>query len=153
MEHGRDIGCGSGGVKAGKNVHKVFDADPPFGLASGAPKNPDPMHTIIHLGKVDYIIVAIYFVFVLGIGWLLRHTMKGSGDFLTSRHSIPGWVAGIAFLSANLGGAGRQVRHHDEPLLLDRGDTGDGVPRRVHDALLLRIQGAVRSGVPQAPIR
>ncbi len=61
------------------------------------------MHTIIHLGRVDYLIVAIYFAFVLGIGWVLRRSMKGSGDFLTSRHSIPGWVAGIAFLSANLG--------------------------------------------------
>ncbi len=61
------------------------------------------METIIHLGPVDYVIVAIYFAFVLGIGWLLRRNMKESSDFLTSRHSIPGWVAGLAFLSANLG--------------------------------------------------
>ncbi|HEY1765912.1 MAG TPA: Na+/galactose cotransporter, partial [Opitutaceae bacterium] len=61
------------------------------------------MHTIIHLGTVDYLIVIIYFMFVLGIGWLLRRGMKQSSDFLTSRHSIPGWVAGLAFLSANLG--------------------------------------------------
>jgi SSS family solute:Na+ symporter len=61
------------------------------------------MESIIHLGKIDYIIVGVYFLFVLGIGWALRHTMKGSGDFLTSGRSIPGWVAGLAFLSANLG--------------------------------------------------
>src|SRR5271157_4739369 len=61
------------------------------------------MQSVIHFGRLDYLIVCIYFVFVLGIGWVLRKSMKGSGDFLTSRHSIPGWVAGIAFLSANLG--------------------------------------------------
>jgi SSS family solute:Na+ symporter len=61
------------------------------------------MQSIIHLGRIDYLIVAIYFLFVLGIGWMLKGTMKGSGDFLTSAHSIPGWVAGLAFLSANLG--------------------------------------------------
>src|SRR5580698_1159304 len=61
------------------------------------------MQSIIHFGTIDYLIVAIYFVFVLGIGWALRRTMKGSGDFLTSGRSIPGWVAGLAFLSANLG--------------------------------------------------
>src|SRR5271154_2710105 len=61
------------------------------------------MQSIIHFGNIDYAIVAIYFVFVLGIGWALRRNMKGSGDFLTSARSIPGWVAGLAFLSANLG--------------------------------------------------
>ncbi len=61
------------------------------------------MQSIIHFGQIDYLIVLVYFAFVLGIGWALRRTMKGSGDFLTSSHSIPGWVAGLAFLSANLG--------------------------------------------------
>jgi solute:Na+ symporter, SSS family len=61
------------------------------------------MTSIIQLGSIDYLIVAIYFAFVLGIGWMLKKNMKGSGDFLTSARSIPGWVAGLAFLSANLG--------------------------------------------------
>ncbi len=61
------------------------------------------MQSIIQLGRIDYLIVAIYFLFVLGIGWMLKSTMKGSRDFLTSARSIPGWVAGLAFLSANLG--------------------------------------------------
>src|SRR5271168_5588755 len=61
------------------------------------------MQSIIHFGRLDYLIVCIYFVFVLGIGWVLRRSMKGSGDFLLSGHRIPGWVAGLAFLSANLG--------------------------------------------------
>jgi SSS family solute:Na+ symporter len=47
--------------------------------------------------------LAIYFVFVLGIGWLLRRSMRSSSDFFLSGRSIPAWVAGLAFLSANLG--------------------------------------------------
>jgi SSS family solute:Na+ symporter len=42
-------------------------------------------------------------VFVLGIGWMLKRHMKTSTDFFLSGRSIPAWVAGLAFLSANLG--------------------------------------------------
>lgn len=59
--------------------------------------------TTIQLAPIDYTILAIYFAFVLGIGWLLRHYMKSSTDFFLSGRSIPAWVAGLAFLSANLG--------------------------------------------------
>src|ERR671913_2628259 len=45
----------------------------------------------------------IYFVFVLGIGFALKRYMKTSTDFFLSGRSIPAWVAGLAFLSANLG--------------------------------------------------
>jgi len=57
----------------------------------------------IHLTAVDYAILIIYFVFVLGIGFALKRFMKKSGDFFTSGRSIPAWVTGLAFLSANLG--------------------------------------------------
>jgi len=57
----------------------------------------------IHLTIVDYCILAIYFTFVLGIGVVLKRSMKGSGDFFLSGRSIPAWVTGLAFLSANLG--------------------------------------------------
>jgi len=57
----------------------------------------------IQLGFIDYAILLIYFVFVLGIGWLLKRRMKASTDFLLSGRSIPAWVTGLAFLSANLG--------------------------------------------------
>ena len=57
----------------------------------------------IHLTMVDYSILVIYFVFVLGIGFALKRFMKGSGDFFLSGRSIPAWVTGLAFLSANLG--------------------------------------------------
>jgi solute:Na+ symporter, SSS family len=57
----------------------------------------------IHLTAVDYSILVIYFVFVLGIGFALKRYMKSSGDFFSSGRSIPAWVTGLAFLSANLG--------------------------------------------------
>src|SRR5574342_647249 len=57
----------------------------------------------IALGIVDYAILLIYVAFVVGIGFALRRYMKSSSDFLTSGRSIPTWVTGLAFISANLG--------------------------------------------------
>ena len=57
----------------------------------------------IQLGGIDYAILLIYFAFVLSIGWVLKRYMRGSIDFFLSGRSIPAWVTGLAFLSANLG--------------------------------------------------
>ncbi len=57
----------------------------------------------IHLAPIDYTILGAYFVCVLAIGWGLRRRMRTSTDFFLSGRSIPAWVAGLAFLSANLG--------------------------------------------------
>ncbi len=57
----------------------------------------------IQLHAVDYLILLVYFAFVLGIGWVLKRYQKTSDDFFLSGRSIPAWVAGLAFLSANLG--------------------------------------------------
>ncbi len=57
----------------------------------------------IQLAAIDYVILCTYFVFVIGIGWALKRYMKGSTDFFLSGRSIPAWVTGLAFLSANLG--------------------------------------------------
>jgi SSS family solute:Na+ symporter len=57
----------------------------------------------MRLAAIDYAILGLYFVFVLGIGWALRRYMRSSNDFFLSGRSIPAWVAGLAFLSANLG--------------------------------------------------
>lgn len=61
------------------------------------------MNAHAQLALVDYTILGIYFAFVLGIGWTLRRSMRTSTDFFLSGRSIPAWVAGLAFLSANLG--------------------------------------------------
>jgi SSS family solute:Na+ symporter len=55
------------------------------------------------LNFIDYAIMAIYFAFVLGIGWLLKKYMKSSEQFLEGGKSIPAWITGLAFISANLG--------------------------------------------------
>ena len=57
----------------------------------------------IQLQWIDYTILVAYVAFVLGIGWALARYMKTSADFLTSARSIPTWVTGLAFISANLG--------------------------------------------------
>ena len=57
----------------------------------------------IQLGWIDYAILIAYTCFVIGIGFALKRYMKSSSDFLTSGRSIPTWVTGLAFISANLG--------------------------------------------------
>ena len=62
-----------------------------------------PATPITNLTSVDYAIMAIYFVVVLGVGWILRRVMRTSSDFFLSGRSLPAWITGIAFISANLG--------------------------------------------------
>ncbi|MHB2018882.1 MAG: sodium:solute symporter family transporter, partial [Candidatus Xenobia bacterium] len=57
----------------------------------------------MHLATIDWVIMLVYFAFVLGIGFLLNRRMKTSTDFFLAGRSIPAWVAGLAFISANLG--------------------------------------------------
>ncbi|KIH96628.1 Na+/galactose cotransporter [Streptomonospora alba] len=52
---------------------------------------------------VDYTLLALYFVFVLGIGILARRSVSTSLDFFLSGRSLPAWVTGLAFIAANLG--------------------------------------------------
>src|SRR5712671_6751770 len=55
------------------------------------------------LRTIDWVIMIVYFVFVLGIGAMLKRYVKTSSDFFLSGRSIPAWITGLAFLSANLG--------------------------------------------------
>jgi SSS family solute:Na+ symporter len=57
----------------------------------------------VTLHTVDYLILALYFVFVIVIGILVRKRIATSEDFLTSRHSVPVWITSLAFIAANLG--------------------------------------------------
>ncbi|HUQ94799.1 MAG TPA: hypothetical protein VM120_24175, partial [Bryobacteraceae bacterium] len=57
----------------------------------------------IQLAGVDYLILGAYIAFVIGIGFLLKRSMRTSEDFFLSGRSIPAWITGLAFLSANLG--------------------------------------------------
>ena len=51
---------------------------------------------------IDYVLVGFYFTLVLGIGLVARRSISSSLDFLLSGRSLPAWVTGLAFISANL---------------------------------------------------
>jgi SSS family solute:Na+ symporter len=61
------------------------------------------MDTTFALHGIDYLIMAVYFLFVLGIGWALKKYMKNATAFLEAGRAMPAWVAGLAFISTNLG--------------------------------------------------
>ncbi|MFF0724708.1 sodium:solute symporter family protein [Streptomyces sp. NPDC004134] len=64
-----------------------------------------PLATELRLdtNALDYVIMAMYFAVVLGIGFLARRSIKTSLDFFLSGRSMPAWITGLAFISANLG--------------------------------------------------
>jgi solute:Na+ symporter, SSS family len=57
----------------------------------------------VNLTYIDWTIMIVYFVFVLGIGVALKRFVKTSTDFFMAGRSIPAWICGLAFISANLG--------------------------------------------------
>ncbi len=57
----------------------------------------------LDLNLLDYVILACYFLTVLGIGVLARRSINSSLDFLMSGRALPAWVTGLAFVAANLG--------------------------------------------------
>ena len=65
------------------------------------------MHPVRHkracVTGIDWLILAIYFVFVIGVGAALRRSTRTSTDFFLAGRALPAWVCGLAFISANLG--------------------------------------------------
>ncbi|MEU7974664.1 sodium:solute symporter family protein [Micromonospora sp. NPDC049089] len=57
----------------------------------------------LNMNGLDYLILALYFVTVLGVGFAARRAIRTSVDFFLSGRSLPAWVTGLAFVSANLG--------------------------------------------------
>ena len=57
----------------------------------------------MNLTFVDWLIMLVYFAFVLGTGFALKRYLRTSTDFFLAGRSIPAWVCGLAFISANLG--------------------------------------------------
>ena len=51
----------------------------------------------------DYLVIIVYFLFVIGVGFLIKKKIKSSNDFLSSSRNIPLWITSLAFISANLG--------------------------------------------------
>src|SRR3954462_6203186 len=54
--------------------------------------------TLISANLVDYVIIALHFAFVLGIGIMARRSVSDSTDFFLSGRSLPAWVTGLAFI-------------------------------------------------------
>jgi SSS family solute:Na+ symporter len=57
----------------------------------------------LDVNAIDYGIIAVYFLVVLGIGFAARRYIKTSLDYFLSGRSLPAWITGLAFVSANLG--------------------------------------------------
>jgi solute:Na+ symporter, SSS family len=57
----------------------------------------------LHLSAIDYGILIVYFIVVLGIGFVARLFIKSDLDFFLSGRSLPAWITGLAFIAANLG--------------------------------------------------
>jgi solute:Na+ symporter, SSS family len=58
---------------------------------------------LVHLSPVDLVIIIFYFVLVLAIGLYLKEQANTGEDFFMAGREMTAWVAGLAFLSANLG--------------------------------------------------
>src|SRR5258708_17699922 len=58
---------------------------------------------LVHLSSVDLAIIAIYFLAVLCIGFYLKRFAQSGEDFFLAGREMTAWVAGLAFVSANLG--------------------------------------------------
>src|ERR1700729_2200497 len=59
--------------------------------------------SLVHLSPVDYVIVIFYFALVIAIGLYLKGQANTGEDFFMAGREMTAWVAGLSFLSANLG--------------------------------------------------
>src|SRR6266849_7595749 len=59
--------------------------------------------TLVHLSAVDIAIIVFYFGLVLTIGMYLRARSRTGEDFFMAGREMTAWIAGLSFLSANLG--------------------------------------------------
>src|SRR5580704_533712 len=57
----------------------------------------------ISLSFPDYLIICLYFLVVLGVGFMIKYKIKSTNDFLMSGRNVPLWITSLAFISANLG--------------------------------------------------
>ena len=59
--------------------------------------------TLVHLSPVDVVIIVFYFALVLAIGLYLKGRAQTGEDFFLAGREMTAWIAGLSFLSANLG--------------------------------------------------
>ena len=110
---------------------------------------------LIHLSAVDVLIIAVYFAMVLFIGFYVRGATKTSKEFFMAGREMTAWIAGLSFVSANLGSlelmgwAGSTYQYGILALhcVLDRGHTGHVVSGPGDDAVLLHFQDLLGPGI------
>ena len=111
------------------------------------------MEQSFSLGWLDYTIMLVYFVFVLGIGWALKRHMKSATAFLEAGRSLPAWITGLAFISANLGAlevigmAASGAKYGMMTVHFYWIGAIPGISGTLHDALLLWFKSPVSTGV------
>ena len=81
----------------------VYALSPLLAVAGSMDQPAAPSSVLLQLATVDYLILAIYFAFVIGIGWVIRRYMKTSSDYFESGRSLPAWICALGFIGANLG--------------------------------------------------
>jgi len=59
--------------------------------------------SLVHLAPIDMVIVVFYFGLVLAIGFYLKGQANTGEDFFMAGREMTAWIAGLSFLSANLG--------------------------------------------------
>ena len=115
---------------------------------------------LLSLHPVDLVIIALYFVMVLGIGFYLKRYTKTGEDFFLAGREMTAWVAGLSFLPptwvARADGLGRRrlsIRHPGHALVLDRRHSRDALPGHRDDAVLLHLENPLGAGLSEAALR
>ena len=116
---------------------------------------------LVHLSAVDIVIVVFYFALVLSIGWYLRGQANTGEDFFMAGREMTAWVAGLSFLSANLGALelmGWAGSAYQYGILATHWYWIGAIPAMLfpgagHDAVLLHFQNPFGAGIFEAAVR
>jgi Sodium:solute symporter family len=114
------------------------------------------VNRLVSLKAPDVAIIIVYFAMVLGVGVYLKRYAKSGNEFFLAGREMTVWVAGLSFLSANLGAIellgwaasayeyGIQAAH----FLLGCRFSGHGHPGPGDDAVLLHFEDALGPWLP-----
>jgi SSS family solute:Na+ symporter len=72
-------------------------------FSSGSTAGMDGPRRLLTLAPIDFVVICLYFLLVLGIGFCLKRRVHGSDDFFFAGQGVGSWVAGMSFVAANLG--------------------------------------------------
>ena len=121
-----------------------------------------PPARLLTLGFVDLLVIALYFVVVLGIGFYLKRFANTGEDFFLAGRDMSAWVAGLSFVAANLGSLelmGWAAAAYQYGILATHwywigADSGDALfSGHRDDAVLLHLAHALGAGLLEAAVR